>query len=495
MIQFHPDPISERLPEGASCSDAPPRSSSQPILSGAPSSGATPHESPLSRRSPRLVALSRDQRQSVGAVLGWDGQAWRVLASLEAVPNQSLDDDVPALVRQLESRLPAGERLPREGILLWSEVVVACVDLPRAEGLSGERLQTLLGWELDPYLAGGPELELRRDGQADVACGWSHAPGPGLLLACGLRPLARDAARAAFGRAKLRLRGLYPLLGCAPAELPPGQGPREVLELGLGSVATSRVEAGRVVRTRTTRCAPGREAATALGLISGEVETLIAGPVAPALRASLVGEPWTELPAPADLPVGLLGAARHALELPGGGRLAAVPPAPKRSFKLPAPLAWTLLAGLLATALVGGVEQQLGALLGQTRADLRLARERSDAGQRAGRLRGQLASLRAAQALQREVAGRRVGLPLLLRDLAAATPPELELRSLREVPDGLVLAGVSLDEPAVSRFVAALEPRLRLRGLIAAQPSVSPARDEPYYAFTLRFARGGRGGL
>lgn len=447
---------------------------------------------PLSRQAPRLLAIARDERRTVGAVLGWDGGAWRALASLEGPAGPALEDDLRGLTAGLRPLLPQGERVPREALLLSRDVVSACVEVPGLAKLPPERVETIVGWELDPFVPGEPEGEAD-DGAAPVACGWSRAAGPGPVLASGVRPRARDAAREAFARAGLRLRGLYPLLGCAAAELPAGDGPSVVLELGRGAVFASRVDHGRVVRARLARCAPGGELEAALGLVSADAATVVAGPVEPALRAEVEAEGWGLLGAPDDLPPGLFGAARHALALPGGARLAAVPAARARRLRLPAPLGWTLLGAAVVAAAAGVVDVQVGRQLESARQALVEAEERADAGRRAQGLQASLGSLRAVHALEREVADRGRGLPAMVRDLAAAVPPALELRLAREEPTGLRLEGVSLDELSVSQFVAALAPRLKARGLVPGHPAVRPATGEPYYAFTVTFTRGGGG--
>lgn len=470
----------------AEVASATPPAPAEPAASDAAAAGAPR----LPRRAPRLTVVARDPGRCEGAVLGWDG-GWRALASASVPASPELGEDLGQLKQELSAALPAGEKLPRQAILLWSEVVSACVELPAGGRLTPERTETLLGWELEPFLAPEPVHEPSGEAQAEVACGWARAEGSGPLLACGVRPRARAAAREAFARAGLRLRGLYPRLGCAAAELPARVEPSVVLELGRGAVATSRLERGRVVTTRVARCAVGSEVDLASSLLPREAALEIAGPVPGELREALLGERWSELVGPGSgvVAAGLAGAARHALGLSGGARLAAVPPARARRLRLPAGLLKGLAGSVLVLGLVGGVEVQLERELRQARAALGEAERRAQAGQQVRGLRQRLAAQRKSQALEREVRERARGLPLLLRDLAAAIPPELELRSAKEVPGGLLLEGVSLDELAVSRFVGALAPRLRAHDLAAGLPSVSPAEGEPYYRFSLTFTR------
>ncbi|HBP18482.1 MAG TPA: hypothetical protein DEA08_11955, partial [Planctomycetes bacterium] len=275
---------------------------------------------PLPRRAPRLTVVARDQATCRGAVLGW-APGWRALASASVPAGAELGADLHELKQALSAALPSGEKLPRSAILLSSEVVGACVELPGHGRLPPERTETLLGWELEPFLPPEPEPGPTSEGQAEVACGWARVEGRGPLLACGLRPHARDAARAAFTRAGLRLKGLYPSLGCAAAELEPAAGSTVVLELGRGAVSTQRIERGRVVAARVARCAVGGEVDLALSLLPREATLWIAGPVPAELREALLGEPWSELPGPAaedplspsQVPASWAGAARHAL--------------------------------------------------------------------------------------------------------------------------------------------------------------------------------------
>lgn len=453
---------------------------------------------PLSRRAPRITVVARDERTTLAAVLGWDGARWRALAAADRGNAGTLAEDLTALADGL-GRALGGARPPRDAAFLWTQVTAAVVEVPATEGLGAERLEGLLGWELEPFLPGEHAAPGANGagGAAPVACGWARANGAGPLFACGLRPEVRDQAREAFSRAGLRLRGLYPLLGCAAAELDPGAaGARVVLEVTSGSVAATRVEGDRVTRTRLARCAPGGEVAAALGLVPEDAGLVLASPRSEDLRATLGEEvPLLEAPPEApSLPSGLLGAARHALGLPGGERIAAVPPQTRRRLRLRGPVLIGGLVGLLVLSAIGLVEVGLAGAL--ERARVRAAELRAASGAAApdkATLEKRLKAARDRQEITRELRGRHGLLPAVLRALAESAPEELMVERLAEEPDGrLRFEGTALDEPAIQRLAAALAPRLALHGLQVGQPEVHRKVEAGavLYTFTLGCTRG-----
>lgn len=438
---------------------------------------------PLPRRAPRITVVARDERTTLGAVVAWDGVRWRVLAAADR-GTTSLGEDLHALVAAL-SRGLRGERPPRDVALLWSEVTTAVIEVPAA-GLPAERLEALLGWELEPYLP-GEHAEGNGAGVAGVACGWAQPSGAGPLLACGVRPEVRDQVREVVGQCGLRLRGLYPLLGCAAAELGQGAaGARVVLEVGSGAVAATRLEGERVTRARVSRCPLGAEAATAAGLVPADAGLVLAAPL-PARLRDLVGEDAPLLSGPAEapaLPVGVLGAARHALGLPGGERIACVPPHTRRRLKLTREHA--LFAGIAALVLliVGGGEAWVARGLRQSEA--RLAELQGLTAQLPERkpLEDRLQQARERLALARDLRARR-DLPRVLRALAEAAPEELMIERLAEEPEGVLrIEGVALSELAVRRLTRDVGLGLAPFGLRPGDPEVR--RREAHYAFTLR---------
>lgn len=438
---------------------------------------------PLPRRAPRITVVARDERTTLGAVVAWDGARWRVLAAADR-GTTSLGEDLGALVAAL-SRGLGGERPPRDVALLWSEVTAAVIEVPAA-GLSPDRLEALLGWELEPYLP-GEHAEGNGAGVAAVACGWAKAGEAGPLLACGVRPEARDQVREAVGRTGLRLRGLYPLLGCAAAELGQGAaGARVVLEVGAGAVAATRVEGDRVTRARVSRCPPGAEAATAAGLVPADAGLVLAGPL-PARLRDLVGEEAPLLPAPLEapaLPVGVLGAARHALGLPGGERIACVPPQTPRRLRLGREHA--LFAGVVALVLatVGGGEAWMSRALRASEARLGELRGLGAQLPEKKPLEDRLKQAKERLALARDLRARRE-LPRVLRALAEAASEELMIERLAEEPEGVLrIEGLALSELAVRRLVRDLGLGLQPLGLAPGDPEVR--RREANYAFTLR---------
>lgn len=463
----------------------------------APTESAPP---PVSRRAPRVTVVARDEASTLATVVAWDAGRWRALAVVEAPNGPTLGEDLLALHGALTRALRDGSRPPREVAFLWSAVTAAVVDVPAA-GLPADRMEALLGWELEPFLPGeeghgAPSTAPGESGTASVACGWARPEGPGPLLACGVRPAVRDELREALARAGLRLRGLYPLLGCAAAELERGSaGARVVIETGSGAVAATRVEGERVTRTRIARCPAGAEAATAMGLVPDDAGLVLGAPL-PTGLPDLIGDDARVLPGAVEaplLPSGLLGAARHALSLPGGERLACVPPQARRR---PIRLGRAQLLALGAAALL--VLGIVGAELGLTRA-LAERQERLQAlgplgaGENKKALETRLAQARAQVALRGELEARR-RLPELLRAVAGAAPEELMIERLAEEGDGsLRLEGAALSELSVRRFARDLELLLQPLGLTASSPELR-RRDDPAaavvsYAFTLRCRR------
>lgn len=439
----------------------------------------TPTESappPVPPRAPRITVFSRDDLNTLAAVVAWDGARWRALAVVEG-PNTNLAEDLLSLHGALGRALRDGSKPPRDVAFLWSAVTAAVVDVPTA-GLPADRLEALLGWELEPFLPGEGEAHDTpgaHAGTALVACGWAQAAGPGPLLACGVRPGVRDELREAVGRAGLRLRGLYPLLGCAVAEMERGSaGARVVLELAAGSVAATRVEGDRVTRARLSKCPPGAEAGTAVGLVPEDAGLVLATPLRPELP-DLLGVEAQLLSGAVEaplLPSGVLGAARHALGLPGGERVACVPPQPRRK-----PIRLGRAQVAFGAALLAMILLAVGAELGYARAIAdRTARLQAlgPAGSAAAkrRLETRLAQARARLALQGEVQARRQ-LPELLRAVAGATPEELMVERLHEEPTGaLLVEGAALSELAVRRFARDLDLLLKPLGLQVGTPEV-----------------------
>lgn len=220
---------------------------------------------------------------------------------------------------------------------------------------------------------------LKTEGE-ELACGWSAQSGPAheenpgshRWLACAVSRTLMQRWVAVFSRHGVRLQGLYPLAGCAATLLGEGDTPRLVLESHAGVVTATSVDAGAVTAFNMQQeplwqlleSHAGLVTATNIhaGAITGfhMQQASLSGPLEACLEAyhaltppepetiwlAAVKEEAGDLPAQLEqmlgrevraLPgstqpeaadqvtPGMLGAARHALRLPGLNRCCDVP--------------------------------------------------------------------------------------------------------------------------------------------------------------------------
>jgi len=430
--------------------------------------------------------------QLVLAVFGAGGE---VEGSVSGPRSGDLGRDLTA---GLEALRAAGARCPRRAVLVTERVTAACLELPPVAGVSAEEAEGLVRFELEPLLpAAAP---------GGLACGWASADAGGQLLACGLPRPERDRLARAFRGAGLRLAGVYAPGSCAPAVAPAL--PRcTVVESGPGTVATARVVEGRVtVLSVVGADEPTAAASLGLELADPADPLVLVGPADPALREALAaGHPDVRpVAAEAEVSASLLGAAQHALGLPGGERVAGVPgraPRPSLRARGPAPVL-VLLAALVTVAVVVGLDVHLQGRLERARD----ARARLDDAAGASRARAaaarqltqerdalteEVAELRAAREDAARRARRTTELVELLDALAATAPRGLALDALEDGGDELLVSGRSATPSLAQAFLGDLEAALASRGLRIAGRRVT--RDEgaltPSYVFEARLER------
>lgn len=220
---------------------------------------------------------------------------------------------------------------------------------------------------------------LKTEGE-DIACGWAaqgnpaHEENPGShrWLGCAVSRALMQRWVAVFSRQGVRLQGLYPLAGCAATMLGEGETSRLLLESHAGVVTATSVDAGAVTAFHMQQeplwllLESHAGLVTATNLHSGSItgfhmqQASLSGPLEACLEAyhaltppepetiwlAAVKEEAGDLPAqleqvlgrevralPGSAPPeaagqttpGMLGAARHALRLPGLNRCCDVP--------------------------------------------------------------------------------------------------------------------------------------------------------------------------
>lgn len=457
---------------------------------------------PMAAGLREVLAVEVDPRAVVAAVARREGEA----VVTERVVRVDATGD---LARDLTSALVAlgpGPR-PRRAVLISERATAVVLQVPPTKALTPDRVRGLVRYELEPYLHG----ELREG--ADLTCGWADrgadADRPGPMLACGLSAAACAEAREAFRRAGLQLTGIYPQLGCAAALLPADAGDGAVvLEHAAGRVAASRVQGGAVSRLVLQRAGADLDelSLTCRDLAGGADALVLAGPVDPDLVADLadlapvrVGVTHDDGAAPS---ASLLGAARHALGLPGGARVAAIAAQAPRAPLLRRPLVQGVLAGALPVLLALGADLIVRARLEGATAEVRRL-EQEDGQRRAAagarkrleaerdRVSRDLPALRTAAAEHDAAEGRREWLLGLLRGLSEAASAGVSIEGLHEDPDGAVrVTGAARAQVDVQAFVRDLA---RAPALTAYPPSgASVQREEgalgaAVYRFEVRF--------
>lgn len=434
---------------------------------------------PIAAGLHEVLAVEADELGVHVAVLAREGDS--VVARRGARVDATGD-----LARDLSAALAAlpGPR-PKRALLVTARATAVVLQVPPTRALPLERVRGLVRYELEPYLHG--EL---RDG-ADLACGWAdrgdEAERPGPMLACGVASSVRDEACRAFRQAGLQLVAVYPQLGCAAALAPAGvDDDVVVLEQAAGRLAASRLARGSVSRLVMQRAASGLDelARACRELSEGAATVVLAGPHDPDLVADLADLQPLRVghDAAGQDPVGpapsasLLGAAHHALGLPGGTRITAVAAQAPRPPLLRQPLVQALIAAALPIVLAVGADVVVRARLRTAEAAVaRLAaeddlrRQAAAARRRLERerdaLQAELPKLREVVAEHEAAEGRRGWLLGLLRGLSEAASAGISIEGLQEDPDGAVrVTGRARSQVDVQAFVRDLARAPALAG-------------------------------
>jgi hypothetical protein len=407
--------------------------------------GLAPQPEPRPVAGPPVL-LVLETHPGGGRALAVDAEA-RPVAGAEA-------EDLCAALAQLSADVP---RLPRRAILLCDGLTVACLEVPSLAGLEATQAEGLVRWELEPYV-----------GEGELRCGWSTL-GEGPLYAVGLSVEARARELAASARAGVAIEALYPRFACAGAlaEVDHAQ----VIELGPEGLALSELREGRVVRFRHVSVEPSQLTRACLDAVDPELPVVLAGAAPAALLERLLPDARVG-PSSQAWGASLMGAARHALGLSGGERLAAVrasdprPPLAAQSW-----VRWGLLALSLALAVVG-VEVGLGRSLREARAQVaaqdarqalaarRASAQRAHVTQRK-RLSAERTLLEARAAVHARRLSRVADLPARLDAVADSLPADAVLDALVEEEGRLRVQGFSLSAEGVERFSRDLERALR----------------------------------
>ncbi|MCG3117788.1 MAG: hypothetical protein LLH30_19125 [Candidatus Manganitrophus sp. SA1] len=380
----------------------------------------------------------------------------------------------------------------------------------------------------------------------EMVCGWSPQPVPGELpkgldersgkeggrypwLVCGTSRAERSRWVALFQAQGFELKGIYPLVGCSAAVLSGSSAPSSALiEVRDGVMGCLRLSGERVQALQLYYAADRSFSEEApLAWVGGEADTLyLSGqdhrihPLSAAL-AALRQQETRFIPVevePSTLPhgmsaaalSGMLGAARHALRLPGGGRAVCVPahdPGPPLRQRVGI---WWVSAGLLALVIIGIVELSLAVrrqaarrhqaeALGTLNA---LKREGSAIQERQEAIKKVQRSLEERKQEWEEIAQRRTYLESelpgrvdrilsFLDRVAVALPKEMVLERITEEQGSFLIRGWSLSERAIQRFAEQLAVAMTPLGLKAVSLDVSAERGRlglAGHAVTLRLA-------
>lgn len=454
-----------------------------------------PH--PGARTRDLLVVDLADERLHAAIVRA--GARDEVVAAAEVERTEDLAQDLASALATLRAE---GARVPAQAVALTDAATAVCLDVPPTAELPAERVEGLVRWELEPLVpSAGPE---------GLACGWAAgaaaARTAGPLLACGLAARERDALAEAFRRAGLRLSGIYPRLGCAMAMAPVDLPARAVVaELAPGRVGLAWLEGGRVTRLSVTRAASDAALADAVlaAAPTDDVPLLVVGAASDAVRAALEATRAAVTFLPCAGPASLLGAARHALALPGSERVAGVPgqaPAPpllaRGAVRAALAGALVLLAVAGADVALGNRARRLGEQVARREGEARTARLAAAAAAELVRERDaaaqEAATLRAA-AERTAARERRAGELVALLDALAAAPEGVVLEGLEDRTAGaggragLTVRGEALDPAAAQAFLRDLAAALAPRGLTLVERQVVRAPTTRFGVDGFRF--------
>ena len=364
-------------------------------------------------------------------------------------------------------------------------------------------------------------LALQRASQdfaGPAACGWTPLEdGPSdnnnwRWLACGVPHSYRRHGVEVFRTQGLRLRALYPLVGCARASLNGQMRQRGILlECNSGFLNCTSFADGRVDSCRTLFThEPGNPLQACLDMIDGHAERVWLAGRWPDLTGAArelqtrLGRPCTPVtlatgaspeagPRETAAMIGLQGAATDFLSprRTARVRVASVPDADpvsplhqRRSVQVLAASA-ALTAALVAAAIhLHGGRMIAQEALAEHRALLAAQGE-------VAALEGSLKNLKAEIVFFRDtLPARQTLIPDLLSALEAGCPPEVTVRGLEETTKGeIVLAGWGLSPQHIQAFRIRLQDRLPT---LTVTDGGRPIREEPArrglagYTFELR---------
>lgn len=363
----------------------------------------------------------------------------------------------------------------------------------------------------------------------EMVCGWSPQPlppgetpkGPGERLGkeggrypwlvCGSSRAERSRWVALFQAQGFELKGIYPLVGCSAAVLNGSSAPSSALiEVRDGVMGCLRLSGERIQALQLYYAADRSFSEEApLAWVGGEADTLyLSGqdhrihPLSAAL-AALRQQETRFIPVevePSTLPdgmsaaalSGMLGAARHALRLPGGGRAVCVPardPGPPLRHRVGI---WWLSAGLLALVIVGTAEFSLAVrrqaarrhqaealeALNALKEEASAIQERQEAIKRVQksleeRRREWREMSQRRDYLESELPGRADRILSFLDRVAGALPKEMVLERVAEEQGAFLIRGWALSERATQRFAEQLAVAMIPLGLKTASLDVS----------------------
>ncbi len=322
-------------------------------------------------------------------------------------------------------------------------------------------------------------------GEGTVVCGWTSlgrttADGKWVWLVAGMPEAVRRQAVEDLERRGIRLRGVYPLVGCAAAGLNGrAEGASAVFEYHGGFLSYTRLAGTRVVHSRHlfTR-ESGNPLHECLDLAEAEAEHVwLAGrwPDGESMRQELAGHlrrpcdvmtaeqtPWpVEWPEAVTL-AGMRGAAAHVFAGAPEGGLVGIPaedPLPSMGRD------WRFRAGMVgaSVAVVLAAVAMLFAMRG-AEADARLQANRTLELARSGMksLVEKQQTLAQAQRFLAEVLPARQGLvPRLLRAIETSCPDEVMIRRVAENAQGEIeVRGWGLSATAIREFTVRLQKQL-----------------------------------
>ena len=426
----------------------------------------------------------------------------------------------PHLAQQVASR-PIGAILICRGALTWeqSRQVLLLQETERRKGPSSTpprpfgQIAVALGFITAAQVQEALAIQERfQIGDGATVCGWSPqsestAPAGKTYrwLVCSVSRSLRERWVERFSCQRLRLEGIYPLVGCSAAMLDgavstPTAGVLEVHPglLGYVGLASGTVDllrmaymSGEPLSLRMCLGLIGKETGAiwwAGGRAGSEaLPAEIAAQIQPAPRGIPVGV-RAGASETTTLLAGIAGAARHAFRLPGGARAVCV------SARDPAPPPWErvgmwwVAAACALALLIGGLELLLVAD-SETRARL-LERKRLE--QRVTEQRQALDALASRRAfLEQRLPQRQTQLLGLLDALAGTVPEAVVIDRLEETDrEAVDTGGRALSEEVVQRFAQALAARVKPLGLAVTDLNVRTQSlrtgGPPRYVFTLR---------